>query len=248
MKKEYDLIICIFACDKIEKYCQEIRTINETWGKQCIDNVKLLFFLGEEKTTEFTGESYINLPNVKDDYESASYKQFFGLKYIYDNYNPKFVHCCGTDTFINIPKLYRFINGYSPKDCLYIGGHGSNRKIGYNNYYFHSGGSGFTISSYCLKKIYPMLDTIIDEWINVCNTNNVLELIPGCDVAISYFLQQPNINTIIIKNENFLGCNCYGYPCHQGQIEMKNIIICHLMTIENSNNFYNILIRNKFFL
>jgi len=254
MKRDYDLIICIFACDKIEQYCQEIRNINETWGKQCINNVKLLYFMGEEETTEFSGESYIHLKNVKDDYMSASYKQFLGLKYIYDNYDAKFVHCCGTDTFINIPKLLLMLNEFDPTESLYIGGHGCNRKIGNTNYYFHSGGSGFVISNNCLSKLYSMLDNIMDIWIHICIDNHVENLIVACDVAISYFLQQPNMNTnVIIKNDHFFNCNYFGYcynntyECHKTVI-IKDIIACHHMTKNNFIEFYNILVENNFFM
>ena len=250
MKRDFNLIICVFACDKIEKYRQEIRNINATWGKMCVDNVKLLFFIGEDKTDEFSGENYINLPNVKDDYESASYKQFLGLKYIYENYEPEFVHCCGTDTFINIPKLVCYIHQYKKEECLYIGGHGCHRQIGDKLYYYHSGGPGFVITHSCLGKLYPFLDTIMNEWITICKENNVEYLITACDVAISYFLQKPEINAMIIKTDDlsFISCNCYGYPCHQGQIEMKNIICCHLMNIENFVNFNEILLKKNHFL
>jgi hypothetical protein len=45
--------------------------------------VKLLFFMGEEKTTdEFVGDEFVYLPGVSNDYLSASYKQYLGLKLI----------------------------------------------------------------------------------------------------------------------------------------------------------------------
>ena len=43
-RKEYKLIVCVYACDKIDKYINEINTINETWGKLCTNEIKLLFF------------------------------------------------------------------------------------------------------------------------------------------------------------------------------------------------------------
>jgi hypothetical protein len=247
-----DYIICLFACDKIEKYRKEIRIINETWGKQCVNNIKILYFLGEEKTDEFSGDSYINLKNVKDDYNSASYKQFLGLKYIYENYQPKFVFCCGTDTFINIPKLLLLLQDFDPNDTLYIGGHGDGRKIGNKIYYFHSGGSGFIISSESLNKLYPILHNIMDQWIQICNYNDVNNLICACDVAIAYYLQQPNINTKIIKKENFFACNYQGYmfdtPCCLGKVIIKDIVSCHFMTTENCIDFNKILLENNFFV
>jgi len=154
----YNLIICIFACDTIQTYRNEIIKINETWGKKIKDNIKLLFFLGEEKT-DLIGDNYVNLKGVKNDYLSASYKQFLGLKYIYEMYNPNFVFCCGTDTYINIDKLVNYIINFNfnPNSNLYIGGHGDFRQIGDKNIYFHSGGAGFLLTNGCLDKLYPIL-------------------------------------------------------------------------------------------
>lgn len=251
MENDYDLIFCVFACDKFEKYCQEIRLINETWGKQCIDRVKLLFFLGEEKTDEFVGDCYINLKDVKDDYFSASHKQFLGLKYIYDNYKFKYVHCCGTDTFINVPKLLKLLNEFNFNEPLYIGGHGCVRKIYGKDYYFHSGGPGFSISKSCIHILYPILDKIVHLWNQICiDENNGLSC--ACDVAISYYLQQPNTTTIIKKCDNFFYCNYLGhlgnFRCCAEKVVIKDIISCHNMSNINFIDFYNILLQNNFFV
>lgn len=252
--EDYDLIILVFACYTKQKYKDQIKYINDTWGKKCEEykTIKLLYFLGEEKNHEFNDmdcTKYINLPGVGDDLLSASYKQFLGLKYIYDNYKAKFIFCCGTDTYLNIPKLLLFINNFNSNDCLYIGGHGDERQIGNKQYYFHSGGPGFILTYDCLQKIHKLLHNLIDEWINVCNLNNLQNLIHACDVAISYYVQQPEVNATIIKTDDlsFLHCNYMGYPCHRNKIEIKNIISCHSMSktdfykytiILNNNNFY----------
>ena len=40
----YDIIFCIFGCDTIPKYKNEILKINETWGKIALQyNIKLLY-------------------------------------------------------------------------------------------------------------------------------------------------------------------------------------------------------------
>ena len=157
--EEYELIILVYACYTVKKYKNQIEVINETWGKKCetYKNIKLLYFLGEEKITGFDDTDsikYINLPCVKDDYLSASYKQFLGLKYVHENYKTKFIICLGTDTYLNIPKLLLYINNFDYNDCLYIGGHGCERDICSKKYYFHSGGPGFIITHICLEKIY----------------------------------------------------------------------------------------------
>ncbi len=75
-KQKFRLVIPIIACDKIEKYVYEIKRLNQTWGAKALEypEIKLIFFLGQEKTTEFTGDLYVNLPGVNDNYTSATNK------------------------------------------------------------------------------------------------------------------------------------------------------------------------------
>lgn len=253
--ENYDLIILVYGCYTIEKYKRQIETINSTWGKKCetYKNIKLLYFLGEKKINDFNDTDcikYINLFGIKDNYLSASYKQFLGMKYIYENYKTKFIICVGTDTYLNIPKLLLYINTFEYTDCLYIGGHGCERQIGSKKYYFHSGGPGFIITYNCLNKLYNLLPNLMKNWINVCNINNIQYLIPACDVAISYYLQQPYINVKIIKTNDlsFLFCNYKGFPCHHNNINVSNIISCHLMNNDDFNNFTKILNDNNYFI
>ena len=105
-----DLIVLVYACYTVSKYKKQIEIMNSTWVKKCetYKNIKVLYFLGEEKIHGFNDTDcikYINLFGVKNDYLSASYKQFLGMKYIYENYKTKFIICLGTDTYLNIPKL-----------------------------------------------------------------------------------------------------------------------------------------------
>ena len=251
-----DLVILVYACYTVEKYKQQIICINNTWGKKCetYKNIKILYFLGEEKIDEFEDTDtikYINLPGVKNDYLSASYKQFLGLKYVYENYKSKYILCVGSDTYLNIPKLLLYIDKFNYNDCLYIGGHGCHRWIKDKTYYFHSGGPGFIITNVCLAKLYNSLSNLTDDWINMCNNKSPYDyLINSSDVAISYYLQQPEINAEIIKTNDlsFLHCNYKGEPCHLNQINVENIISCHSMSINDFYDFTNILHNNNFFV
>ena len=247
--EKYKLIICVYACDKIPKYISEIETINKTWGKLCKADIKLLYFLGEEINPNFTGDQYINLPHVLDDYASASYKQFEGLKYISENYTTEFVICCGTDTYLNIPKLSLYLNRFDPNENLYIGGHGDVIQIGNKQCYYHTGGPGFILTQKCLQKLSPLLNTLMTDWLNICNTHN-LNLHSACDVAISYFLQQENINTTIVKTNDlsFTHCNYLGWPCHQGYVESHQIISCHMMSHTDFYEFTRLLEANNYYL
>jgi len=78
--ENFKLIINIFGCPTIEKYKNQILKINETWGKKALSlGVKVIFFFGEEKT-DLIGDNYIYLPTLKNDYNSAPWKQYLGLK------------------------------------------------------------------------------------------------------------------------------------------------------------------------
>ena len=81
-------------------------------------------------------------------------------------------------------------------------------------------------------------------------TDNLNNLIPACDVAIGYYIQLPSVNSTIIKTDDlsFLGCNYLGHPCHLNMIEMKYIISCHYMCLNDFDTFTKILNENNYFL
>lgn len=245
----YTLIICVFACVTIHKYILQVEKINNTWGKLCTNNIKLLYILGDEVNDNFVGSNYIYLSYVKNNYLSASYKQNLGLKYIYQNYKTDFVFCCGTDTYVNIPKMMVFLNTFNKNDNLLIGGHGGKRKIGTDYVYFPSGGAGFILTYKCLEKIYPLLLSITEDWIQLCSYCNTNVLVSACDVAISFYLQKDNIGTSIIKVDDlsFLACNYKGVPCHKNSVNKKKIITCHFMSLTDFDDFTKILEKNNYF-
>jgi len=247
IKPHKKIVLCIFGCITIEKYRNQIQKIKETYEKYD-ENVQFLYFLGE-KWEGYHEENFIYLDNVGDDYMSASYKEEYGLKYIYENYNPDFVLCCGTDTFINIPKLVSFLEKYDKGNSLFIGGHGCYRTVFNKSYYYHSGGPGIILSNECLKKIYPFLGNLTTKWREICEESNIHELLPACDVALSYFLQN-YIDVDIVKTNDLsmIHCNHRGYPCHQGQVDIQNIITCHLMSPEDFDEYNQILISNNYFM
>ena len=242
-KPYYKIIINIFACATIQKYIQEIRKINETWGKKAEENgIKILFFLGTEPT-QFTDTSkYIHLEHVSNDYQSASHKQNLGLKFIYENYTADFIYTCGTDTYIHIDNLLSYIKQFDKNKTLYIGGHGDYRQIGDENVYYHSGGGGFILSYKVLEYLYPRLHTIQYEWETLCIKNNIAYLCTACDLLIGYYVR--TINTIeIIKSPKFYGCNYKGYAnnntflCCGNKINPHELISCHCMSIYNFDEY-----------
>ncbi len=245
----YDLIICVYACATKEFYKQQIHKINETYGSLVnLYNMKLVYFLGEE-VTDLVGDIYVHLEGVHNDYMSASYKQYLGLKYIYEKYSTKFVMCIGTDTYLNIKKLSKYLQSIDYTRNQYIGGHGCVRKIGEKDIYFHSGGPGFILTKGCFDKIYPRVGTFMDEWLRICREYNLKNLEPACDVGIAYLVQLPEINSEIIKSTEFefTHCNYLGIPCHIRRVDYTKLISCHLMSLMDFDIFTQFLERNNYF-
>lgn len=253
MSIHYKLIICIFGCATIEKYKLEILKINNTWGKKAEElNVKILFFLGEEPTDLKDDTKYIYLKDVKNDVESASYKQNLGLKYIYENYKTEYIHICGTDTYINIPKLLLTLDLFNCNEKLYIGGDPGYRLLGDINIYYFNGGSGFLISYPVLEELSNKLTNLFTDWETECKNKFTYYLIPACDVALAYYISQINdIKYIPIEN-SFKGCNHKGLAvnntiqCCSNKIEQ--IIACHHMTLNDFDDYTEILEKNNYYL
>jgi len=256
---KFKLIICVFGCATISEYKNEVLKIEKTWGKcACENGVKVLYFFGEELTDLQDESKFIYLKNIGNDYESASHKQNLGLKHIYDNYNTDFIFCCGTDTYINIPKTLLYLNAYDCNEPIYIGGHGTKRKIGDQDYYYHCGGAGFIIAKCCLNGIQSMLPVMFSEWSKICFDNN-LDLTNACDTALGYFLINHFNDSLIvvINNSSFFSCNYKGvirhgketyYNCHSNNIQIFNIISCHCMSSIDFDDFNKILRDNKYFI
>lgn len=256
-----DIVICIFACATIDKYKQQILKINDTWGKYAeTKGIKVLFFLGEEPT-DLTDDKYVYLKGVSNDYLSASYKQNLGLKYVYENYDAKFVYCCGTDTYINIEKLISYLKKINENDKHYIGGgYGFNgdllyRNIGDKTFYYHTGGAGFILSKCVLNYLYPLLENMVYTWTHVCISNHVNYLIVACDLCISYYLQINHfmlMSDITRNDELFFACNYKGLYnntiCCGSKVDIKKIIACHFMSLKDFDDFTLILKNNNYYM
>ena len=125
--------VCVFGCITMPKYCLQVLKIQETWGKRAEEThgVPVYYFLGEERLPGLnhpelwrTSTRLVFLPGVGNDYQSASFKQNRGIKYILDHHpEVEFVFVCGTDTFLNIDALLRLLTFMHPDEKLYIGGH-----------------------------------------------------------------------------------------------------------------------------
>tara|TARA_Y100000591_G_scaffold104164_1_gene88547 strand:+ start:686 stop:1444 length:759 start_codon:yes stop_codon:yes gene_type:complete len=243
---------CVFASHTKEKYKKQIEKINETWYKDLNDKCKLFYFLNKTPHTfeNKKNVTYINLNIEEDDYFSVQQKQQLGLKYIYENYNPNWVFICGTDTYPNIKNILLLLKKYNSNDNLYIGGHGSVRKVLGKNLYYHSGGPGIILSNNCLMKLQPFLNTMTEKWLTIwekskkyfkpqCGINKA-----ACDITLSYFIKT-HIKSKVIKNKHFFHCNYLGEPCVKHHLhkkpDLQSIISCHQMSLQDFDNYNKII-------
>ena len=129
----HKVAVCVFGCITSPKYCLQVLKIQETWGRRAEEKhgVPVYYFLGEEHLPGLDHPELwlpstrrVYLPGVGNDYQSASFKQNRGIKYILDHHTDvDFVFVCGTDTFLNIDALLRLVSYMNPDEKLYIGGH-----------------------------------------------------------------------------------------------------------------------------
>ena len=166
----------------------------------------------------------------------------------------KYIFFCGSDTFINIPKLQQYLTQFNSDDFLYIGGHGDYRQVHDENIYFHSGGAGSIVSRPLVKSLYPMLANMFKSWKKIVTSNSQTsnKLVNACDVAISYFIQKYVKSVKIIKNSQFYLCNYLGLTdydtCCCKNSDMKRMITCHFMKLQDFDDFMEILQKNNYFL
>lgn len=239
-KEHYNIIFCIFACDTIEKYKNEIIKQESTWLKS---NVKYLFFLGE--TGPLKGPNYIHLENVGNDYLSAADKQNLGLKYVHDNYSYNYVCICGTDTYIVVPRLENYLQQFSLDIPFAIGGHSDFREICGKNIKFLSGGCGIVLNHCAVSIIYKKLPKMQEEWLDICVCNNYITWIPSCDLSLSYFMYQTDI-VFHYTIDLMFSCNYYGYnntphglfKCCDKNVDPNKLISCHNMSLQDFDDFF----------
>ena len=107
---------------------------------------------------------------------------------------------------------------------------------------FHRGGAGFILSKKSLLLLSPLLANMVDDWIKFCKVSSKdTQLIYGCDVCISYYCSILNIQMLTF-NDRFYDCN------YRGNIQWKDIITCHNMSLRYFDEFTDILNQEKWYI
>lgn len=238
-----DLVIGLLACCTKEKYQNQIKACLRTWMNNTTQT-NIYFLNGESCGLGKECAPSIHLKGVADDYYSASLKQWYGLKELYQRHpQSKYYYIAGTDTYIRIEKVLNILKSFNPKKMIYFGGHGDDRLINAEKVYFHSGGSGFILSNPVMAVIDQLILGWIKEWENLTVNS---DLRPACDVALAYFLKKYT-QTETIVSDTFRGCNWRGYgqnktfKCCSQDTNLETVYVCHFMEPEDMDRYDHFL-------
>ncbi len=243
--KKIPMAIVIFGCATIPKYKQEILTIQETWGLDAKRaGIPYYFILGEEPT-DLQCPEFIYLTGVDNTYESAKYKQFLGHLEICKRHNPDIVFICGTDTFVNIPKLIQASQTFNPEVPYLIGNDGFHKQFGPLDADFLSGGGGLLTTRAANRLLIPYCLAVCQSWTDACTIFRS-DLSAASDVILSFLAHYLKISFVQVYS--FYHVSWKSVDAVQGPIRIKDITTCHMMSRQDCLEFYEVLRANKYFL
>lgn len=236
LKIKCNVCILIFGCVIIEKYKDEIDGILNTWGKTCDSlNIPYFIFIGKNIEEFKNNEHFIELDykDVKDDYLSASYKQYLGIQWIMSKYDPNFLYIIGSDTYVNIEEFLLTLSKYVPNEASIIGNAHYKIRVTEFVFFLHTGGAGIILSRESLNILKPYFYKFQERWTNIITytygkDNNY---IAACDVSLVLLCEFKNIishkelkmheNREHIDPNNFI---CSHFMKKKHMLEMHNFI------------------------
>ncbi len=150
----------------------------------------------------------ISLPDVQEDYFSATPKQFLGLKALYEKYpDTKWFYILGCDGYVFYKPLCELLSKYDASKDYYIGGNFLKRNIENTDYFFPAGGPGFALSNPLVKKLIPYIERILAE----IPSYHLFYEEGACDAAMGWFLLK-YLNVKPVYAEGFYTVAPYKYP------------------------------------
>ena len=232
-----------------ERYVNQIKGCDATWASDKIQgehNSPVFYFCGDHYdpiTSKIP--NIIHLPDVKDDYNSASYKQWYGLRWMMKNSESQFYFLGGSDNYVDIPKLIEICNKYDSTKPFMFGGYAETRHVidtkkGSHLLAFPLGGSGLVLTHAAMLLIEPHIDRFIPEWMRIYFSNEGLK--NACDLALTKLCWDLGI-TISIERDMY-PCSFNGYfekigpNFPVGGINYHKIVTCHFME-ENDQHIYH---------
>ncbi len=223
-------------------YQDQIKGCLETWKQDCdLLGIPVFFFCGQENGQE-NGQKengqkengIIHLEGVKDDPDSATDKQWLGLKWMHQFSPSEWYLLAGSDNYIypdrilkELQKIQKIDLETKEEGTRYLGGHAGVIDLPQGKVKFFSG-SGFLLNHAALTLLLEKLDNFSDireRWYQVC-TYKYLRV--ACDVAMGYFCDLFGIKFITL--EGIHACDLQGYdpgrtPCCT--IDYQTCLILH---------------------
>ena len=243
------------------KYRELIHGCCRTWIQDYSQlNEDVYLFCGEHKDYGFEAAmnhitdghaKFFHIKGVKDDYISASIKQWYGLGYMRQNVVADFYVIIGTDNYVNKNKLEMVTGNYLPDYPCMIGGYTEVRNVGFV-LSFHLGGGGLAFSRGAVDELLLSgfsnyidgANNIMKTWLNLCSIQrNGLEC--ACDVSAAYLCWMKGIATI--KEKSMYPCSFSGKFCNPDMnlfplaMDHENIAVCHYMTYNDMLIYRNYL-------
>ena len=144
---------------------------------------------------------------VGEDYQSATKKQFLGLKRLIERHpDSLWFYITGCDAFIFSENLIRTLSQFCPDKDYFIGGHCNKITVNETDLIYPSGGPGFALSRSLAMKIYPFLEEVCLDWES---SQTIYK--SACDAALAYYLRQ-NFDVSVSFVHGFYALPPYKYP------------------------------------
>lgn len=220
------------SCTTLDHYFQEIKSVTGTWYPDCWNlDIPVYFFTGEKianNEKSLKTDHIIHLKDVDDSYNSASLKQWLGLKYLYDTHPSDFYMIVGTDNYVWGSHLLNILDKYNPDYPFLISGYGQVRMVGTKQQYFSFGGCGLILTRTAVKLLYDKLPLLYNDWITVIGTG---DLRAACDLAMAYYAEQYSIvitRDYGLYSQNWLGDGKWG-RINEGPINYETAAVFHYM-------------------
>lgn len=237
----------VFGCLTVPKYRQQIEDAYATWVIDALAADCIVRF--------YTGEIPADLdPKIArlctdvtfgDSYFSATYNQWCGLEDMLKVQDAtEFVFVCGTDTFINVENLIKYLKHHQYEFPAVFGSGEIKGMVDGKLYTYFSGGAGIVLNHLALKTIVPELLDFIEWWLLVTGTyaeykdasgNTVTQmLLFACDCALCILCERLGILSVNISESKMYGGGTHNSEC----IDFPNMISCHNMLHDDFYDCY----------
>ncbi|MBO4704771.1 MAG: hypothetical protein J5647_03425 [Spirochaetaceae bacterium] len=173
-----DIVLLVFTSAK--NLHERALSVQNTWLKNFPNGYLIGGYCKDKKL------KMINIDNAGEDYLSATYKQYIGLKIMYEKFpNAKWFYITGCDAYVYSNNLCSMLSKYDSSKDYFIGGHCRYSNIDGTKVFFPAGGPGFCLSSSLVKKLIPKIDFILSDFSNYKVFKN-----GSCDVSLAYYLMK----------------------------------------------------------